>query len=164
MRLGGGIGMALAAAAALVLAGCASHAPPGTAAASAEPSPQQLVAARQAAFHLSGSAMGNMKAAIDRGDDPRTQAYAARGVARWARALPTMFPASTQGVTPSRAKPEIWAAKPDFEAKAAAYAAAAEALAEAAAGGDRAAFASAHAATAATCKACHDLYQAPPAR
>lgn len=151
--------------AALALAGCSEDRPAtaGEAAADGQP-PPQLVAARQAAFHLSGAAMGHMKAAIERGDDPKGQAYAARGVARWARALPTMFPASTQGLGPSRARPEIWAGKPDFEAKAAAYAAAAGALAEAAAGGDKAAFAAAHAATAATCKACHDLYQAPPAR
>jgi len=154
--------LALAALAALLVAGCVRHPPPGGAAA-ASPSPQQVVAARQAALHLSGAAMGNMKAAIDRGDEPKTQAYAARGVAKWARALPTTFPASTQGIMPSRARAEIWADKADFEAKAAAYAAAAEALAAAASGGDKAAFAAAHAATVATCKACHDLYQAPAA-
>ena len=150
--------------AALALAGCVKERPRGASDAAASQSPQQLVAARQAAFHLSGAAMGNMKAAIERGDDPKSQAYAARGVARWARALPTMFPDSTRGLGPSRAKAEIWADKPGFEAKAAAYAEAAEALAAAAAGGDKAALAAAHAATGATCKACHDLYQAPPAR
>jgi cytochrome c556 len=147
--------------AAAALAGCVKERPESAGAGPASPSPQQLVAARQAAFHLSGAAMGNMKAAVERGDDPKSQAYAARGVARWARALPTLFPAGTEGVGPSRAKPEIWADKADFEAKAAAYAEAAGRLAEAAAGGDRAAFAAQHAATAATCKACHDLYQAP---
>ena len=154
------MGWRLAAVAALALAGCVRHPPPAPAMA---PTPAQLVAARQAAFHLSGAAMGHMKAAIDRGDEPKSQAYAARGVARWARALPALFPAGTEGVGPSRAKAEIWANKPDFEAKAGAYAEAAARLAEAAAGGDKAAFAAAHAATAATCKACHDLYQAPPA-
>jgi len=158
---------ALIGVAALALAGCTTDgtgAEQAAGAATLGQTPQQLVAARQAALHLSGAAMGNMKAAIDRGDDPRTQAYAARGVARWARALPTMFPPSTQGIMPSRARPEIWANKPDFEAKAAAYAAAADALAAAASGGDKAAFAAAHSATAATCKACHDLYQVPQAR
>ena len=169
-----GLAAAMAAiGAAALAAGCASDgavegdgsaSASAAAAAAAAQSPKQLVAARQSAFHLSGAAMGNMKAAIDRGDDPRSQAYAARGVARWARALATTFPGSTSGITPSRAKAEIWADKGDFEAKAAAYAEAAEALAAAAAGGDKAAFASAHSATAATCKACHDLYQAPPAQ
>jgi cytochrome c556 len=160
MRIDRGPGISTLAA--LLLVACATDGTADVAAtAPAEPTPQQIVAARQAAFHLSGAAMGNMKAAIDRGDDPKTQAYAARGVAKWARALPTMFPVATAAVTPSRAKAEIWANKADFEAKAAAYAEAATALAAAAAGGDKAAFASAHVATGATCKACHDLYQAP---
>jgi cytochrome c556 len=142
-------------------AGCAAamgEAPPPP---PMQPTAQEIVAARQAAFHLSGAAMGNMRAAIERDADPKSQAYAARGVARWAKALPTLFPDSTASVTPSRARPEIWVAKADFEAKAAAYAAAAERLAEVAASGDKQAFAAQHRATAATCKACHDLYQVP---
>ncbi len=126
--------------------------------------PQQIVAARQASFHLSGAAMGNMKAVIDGGGDVSRQAYAARGVARWARALPTMFPDSTRSVTPTRARAEIFANRADFEAKAAAYADAADRLAAAAQSGDREAFAAQHRATAATCAACHELYQAPAQR
>ena len=155
-------------AAALALAGCVAVA--GEEAASppppAGPSPQQIVAARQAAFHLSGAAMGNMKAAIDQGRDVSSQAYAARGVARWARALPTMFPESTRTVTPTRARAEIFANRADFEAKAGAYAAAATRLAETAQSNDRAAFAAQFDVTRQTCSACHDLYQVPqtPAR
>jgi cytochrome c556 len=128
--------------------------------------PEQVVAARQASLHMSGAAMGNMKAAIDQGRDVSAQAYAARGVARWARVLPTMFPDSTRNVTPTRARPEIFANRADFEAKAAAYAEAAGRLAEVARAGDREAFAAQFRATAATCSACHDLYQVPqgPAR
>jgi cytochrome c556 len=151
--------------AAAALAGCAAETAGGgesRALRSVEGvSPAQLVAARQSAFHLSGAAMGRMKAAIEAGEDPKAYAYMARGVMRWARALPTLFPESTRTVTPSRARPEIWAGKPDFEAKAAAYAEAAAALAAAAESGDKAAFAARHMATAAACKACHDLYQAP---
>jgi cytochrome c556 len=127
-------------------------------------SPQQIVAARQASFHLSGAAMGNMKAVVDSAGEVSRQAYAARGVARWARVLPTMFPDSTRGVTPTRARPEIFADRADFEAKAAAYAEAADRLAAAAQAGDREAFAAAHRATGATCAACHELYQAPAQR
>ena len=156
---------ALIFAAAAVLAGCVAvsnrevHASPAQ-----DLSPQQIVAARQASFHLSGAAMGNMKAAIDSGGDVSRQAYAARGVARWARVLPTMFPDSTRAVTPTRARPEIFANRADFEAKAAAYADAADRLAAAAQSGDRDAFAVQHRATAATCAACHELYQAPTQR
>lgn len=127
-------------------------------------SPQQIVAARQAAYHLSGAAMGHMNAAIERGGDIAAQAYAARGVARWARVLPTMFPDSTRGVGPSRARPEIWASRADFEAKAAAYADAAARLAAVAESGDRDAFATQFRTTVATCRACHDLYQVPLAQ
>ena len=145
----------------LVLSGCATVAQ--TAAAPAEATPQQIVAARQSAFHLMGAAMGNMRSAIERGADPSGQAYAARGVARWANALPGMFPESTAPITPSRARPEIWGNKADFDAKAAALAEAAARLVQAAQANDKQAFAAQHKATAATCSACHDLYQAPQA-
>jgi cytochrome c556 len=151
--------------AALGLVGCAA-AVNGQARPSAQqqPSPQQIVAARQTAFHLTGAAMGNMRSAVERGGDVSGQAYAARGVARWAAVLPTMFPPSTAAVTPSRAKPEIWANRPDFDAKAAAFAAAAARLAELAQANDKEGFAAQHRATAATCAACHDLYQVPQNR
>lgn len=129
-----------------------------------ELTPQQIVAARQAAYHLSGAAMGNMKGVIDSGGDLRTQVYAARGVMRWARVLPTMFPDSTRGVGPTRARPEIWDNRADFEAKAAAYAAAATRLAEVAQSGDAAAFSAQFDATRATCQACHERYQVPQQR
>lgn len=105
--------------------------------------------------------MGNMKAVIDQNRDVTKQAYAARGVARWARVLPTMFPDSTRGVGPTRARPEIWDHHDDFNAKAADYAAAATRLAEAARSGDRAAFAAQFDVTRATCQACHERYQVP---
>jgi cytochrome c556 len=147
-------------AAAIAVAACATTAdradPPADA-----PTPQQIVAARQSSFHLTGAAMGFMKASIERGGDVSGNAYAARGVARWARALPAMFPESSRAVTPSRARPEIWANKADFDSKAAAFEAAATRLAELAQANDKEGFAAQHQATGATCKACHDLYQVP---
>jgi len=145
----------------LSLAACAAVAPRPPAAIQQQPTPQEIVAARQAAFHMTGAAMGNVKATIDRGGDPKSQAYAARGVARWARALPGMFPQSTSAVTPTRARPEIWANKADFDSRAAAFAAAATELAAAAESGDKEAFTAKWRATGATCAACHDLYQVP---
>jgi cytochrome c556 len=146
----------------VTLAACVAVAPvEQTVVQQPQPSPQEIVAARQAAFHMSGAAMGNIKATIDRGGDPKSQAYAARGVARWARVLPTMFPQGTASVTPSRARAEIWANRADFNAKAAAFAAAATELAAAADSGDKEAFAAKWRATGATCGACHQAYQAP---
>ena len=143
------------------LCGCVGMAERSAAPAEVAATPQQIVAARQAALHLSGAAMGNMKGVIDRGGDVSTQAYAARGVARWARALPTMFPDSTRGITPSRARPEIWDNRADFEAKAAAYAEAASQLAAVAQSGNRDAFAAQFDQTRAACQACHERYQVP---
>ena len=147
--------------AALALAGCLAVAPTSDTGAPQEFTPTQIVTARQAAFHMSGAAMGNIKATIDRGGDPKSQAYAARGLARWAQALPAMFPPSTARVVPSRARPEIWSNKVDFNAKAAAYAVAANQLVVAAESGDKEAFTAQWRATGATCGACHNSYQMP---
>jgi cytochrome c556 len=75
-----------------------------------------------------------------------------------------MFPDSTRTVTPTRARPELFANRADFEAKAAAYAAAASRLADVAQTNDRAAFAAQFDATRQACSACHDLYQVPAQR
>jgi len=149
------------AAATAALCGCVSMAERNAPAADVLPAPQQIVAARQAAYHLSGAMMGQMKATIDRGGEVKGLAYGARGIARWARALPTLFPDSTRGVTPTRARPEIWDNRADFEAKAAAYAEAASRLAAVAESGDRAAFAAQFDVTRAACQACHERYQVP---
>jgi cytochrome c556 len=123
---------------------------------------QQIVAARQSAFHLSGATLGGLKPVVDAGGDVKPLTFAARGLARWARTLPAMFPEGTQAGT--RAKPEIWQNRADFEAKAAAYAAAADRLVAAAGAGDKAAFATHYAAVRESCNACHDPYRAEPAR
>lgn len=121
---------------------------------------EAAVAGRQAAFLMSAAHMGAMKAGIARGDDPKAYAFAARSVARWAKALPGMFPPGS--ATPSsEALPAVWSDRKGFEAKAAAYAAAADTLAKAAAAGDAAAFAAAHGEVGKTCQSCHDAYRKP---
>lgn len=143
---------------ALPLAACATTPPEaGTAAA---PSNADIVAARQSAFHLSGATLGSMKPVIDAGGEVKPLTFAARGLARWARTLPRMFPAGTSEGT--RAKPEIWTDRADFEAKAGAYAAAADALVEAAQAGDKPAFAERWEKVRGTCSACHDVYRSEP--
>lgn len=125
-------------------------------------SPQQLIAARQSGMMLSAGVLGAMRGAAERGDAPKSQGFAARGLVKWSIALPALFPASTATATGSRAKPEIWTNDADFAAKAAAFTTAANALLAATQADDKAAFAAALATTAGTCKACHDAYQAPP--
>ena len=121
---------------------------------------ETAVAGRQAAFLMSAAHMGAMKAGIARGDDPKAHAFAARSVARWAKALPGMFPKGSAAVA-SDALPTVWSDRAGFEAKAAAYASAADALAAAAGAGDAAAFGAAYARVGGTCQACHDVYRKP---
>ncbi|MGQ0588914.1 MAG: cytochrome c [Sphingosinicella sp.] len=120
--------------------------------------PEQIVAARQSSFMLSGGAFAGMKFAADAGADVKQLAFPARSLARWARTLPSMFPAGTN-LPNSKARPEIWSDRPGFEARAQAYAAAATALAEAAQAGDRAVFLERWAAARAACSGCHDNYR-----
>ena len=120
--------------------------------------PEQIVAARQSAYIMSGGSFAAMKVAADAGADVKQLAFPARSLARWARTLPTMVPAGTN-LPNSHARPEIWSDRAGFEARAAAYADAARLLAEAANSGDRAAFLTQWAATRTTCGACHDSYK-----
>lgn len=148
----------------LPLAGCAA-ATPDVESARAAPTltPDQVVAARQAAFNLSAPTFGGMRAAVESGGDVKPQAFAARGLARWAQALPTMFPEGTQ-LASSRALPAIWTDRAGFDARAAAFQSATASLAAAAQAGDKAAFAAAYKATGESCGSCHDAYRAEAAR
>lgn len=120
-----------------------------------------VVEARQAAMMLSGVAVGSIKTAIDAGQAPATQRFPTRALARWAHAVPGMFPAGSgaEAGVRTNAKPEVWSDRAGFEAKAADYAAAADRLAELAAGEDAAAFAAQWAVVRASCQSCHDGYK-----
>lgn len=121
-----------------------------------------VVAGRKAAMNLSGAAMSGMKATIDAGGSVRTQAFAASGLARWGRAIPGMFPAGTGpelGEGATGAKPEVWANRADFEAKASVFAAEAQKLAELARADDTAGFAAQWTVVRASCQRCHDAYK-----
>ncbi len=149
-------------AAALLLAACVAternDVPPS------EPramTPAEIVAARQAAFHMSAVTSGSLKNALMGGAELKSQAFAARGLARWATSLPTMFPPSTASV-PSRARPEIWTNRAEFERIATEFASSAGALHQLAQAGDRAQFAARLEAAQATCSACHDRFRADP--
>jgi len=122
--------------------------------------PEQIVAARQSAYMLSAGDFMQMKAVADAGGDVHGLVLPARVLARWARTLPSLFPAGTN-LPNSKALPTVWSNRAGFEARAAAYAAAATALAEAAQTGDRAVFLTRWAAVRQACSDCHDTYRAP---
>jgi len=131
------------------------------AAAPAGPAPKDLVQARQAGMVMAASTLNLLKGASANGTPLKNLAFPAGGLAKWAASSPALFAESTRQV-PSRALPAIWTNKADFAAKAKAFADAARALADAARAEDKAAFDAALASTAASCKGCHDSYQAPP--
>ena len=127
----------------------------------AGPAPQDLVLARQAGMVMAASTMNLLKGASANGTPLKNLAFSAGGLAKWAAASPALFAESTRGI-PSRALPAVWSNKADFAAKSKAFADATKALADAARAEDKAAFDAALASTAASCKGCHDSYQAPP--
>jgi cytochrome c556 len=120
--------------------------------------PEQIVAARRSAYALSAGSFLSMKAAAEAGADVHGLVLPARALARWARTLPSLFPAGTN-LPSSKALPAVWSDRAGFEARAAAYEAAAQTLAEAAQGGDRAVFLTRWGELRATCGACHDVYR-----
>ena len=148
----------------LPLAGCAATAGDSrTAPAARTLSPAEVVAARQAAFNLSASTFGAMRGAVESGGEVKPLAFGARGLARWAEALPTMFPDGTE-LPASRALPAVWQDRAGFDTRAAAFQAATASLSAAAQAGDKAAFAAAYKAVGESCGSCHDSYRAEAAR
>jgi len=125
------------------------------------PSPAELVEARQSAMDLSAATLTLLRGSAANGAPLKSLSFPAIGLAKWGAALPGLFARSTSGLS-SRALPQVWSNRADFEEKAKALADSARALATAAAAEDRAAFDSALASTAAACKGCHELYQAAP--
>lgn len=119
-----------------------------------------LIAARQAAFKLSGANFGNMKAVIDAGGDVNKLGFATRALTEWAHALPGLFPRGSDGGT-TKALPTVWSDPAGFAKAAATYEAEAGKLADLAKANDKAGFAAQWTVVRGTCSACHDKYHAP---
>jgi cytochrome c556 len=148
----------------LVAVVCALGAAGLAAAQSAQPiptSPDTYVSARQTALDLSATTFGSMKAAVDAGQAPKTQAFAARALNRWAKTLPSLFPEGS-GTASSKALPTVWSDRAGFEKAASGYADATARLQAAAEADDKAAFAEAWAATRDACGSCHKSYRVAP--
>ena len=144
---------------ALVVAGIAGA---GTASQPITHTPEQIVQARQASFDMSTVTMAEMGHAVKDGLPLTKQSYPANALGRWARVLPTMFPAGTGADSvsiPTRAKAEIWTDRTGFEKAAADYAAAADKLRDLAKAGDTAGFSAQLDVVDKACDACHDKYR-----
>jgi len=140
----------------ILFAGAAASASGGGTEAGADPA--GIVKGRQAGMRMSGAVMGGIKGALDRGDDVKTLAFAAKSLAGWAGAVPGMFPEGSD-VAPTEALPTVWSDPAGFAAKAAAYQAAATRMADAAAAGDKAGVTAAFAEVRASCSDCHSDYK-----
>lgn len=127
------------------------------------------IAARQASLDMSSITFRSMGDAMKAGREAKSEGYPAAALAKWAKALPRMFPAGTgQGETPAatQARPEVWRDRAGFEQAAANYADQTARLAALAAANDTAGFTKQLDVVNQACAICHGRYksgdQGPP--
>jgi cytochrome c556 len=121
------------------------------------------IAARQASLDMSSITFRSMGDAMKAGREAQTQGYPAAALAKWAKALPRMFPAGTgQGETSAdtQARPEVWRDRGGFERAAANYADQTARLAALAAANDTAGFTKQLEEVDQACAVCHAFYKA----
>ena len=127
------------------------------------------IAARQASLDMSSITLRSMGDAIRAGGDAKSQGYPAAALAKWAKALPRMFPPGTgKGETSAitQARPAVWRNRAGFDRAAANYAEATARLAALAAANDTAGFTRQLDEVTQACSSCHAVYkegdQGPP--
>jgi cytochrome c556 len=127
------------------------------------------IAARQASLDMSSITFRSMGDAMKAGREAKSQGYPAADLAKWAKALPRMFPPGTgKGETSAntQALSAIWRDRAGFDRAAANYAAAAARLAALAAANDTSGFARQLEEVNQACSFCHSRYkegdQGPP--
>ena len=121
-----------------------------------------VIAARQASLDMSSITFRSMGEAMKAGEDPKSLGYPAAALAKWAKALPGMFPVGTgRGETSafSQARPEIWQDRAGFDQAAANYAAATRRLAALAQASDKAGFTKQLEEVNQACASCHRRYK-----
>jgi len=120
------------------------------------------IAARQASLDMSAITFRSMGDAMKAGREAKSQGYPAVVLAKWAKALPRMFPPGTgKGETPafSQALPAIWRDRAGFDQAAANYAAATARLAVLAQTNDTAGFTKQLEEVHQACGSCHARYK-----
>jgi cytochrome c556 len=131
----------------------------------------EAIATRQDAMDMSSITLRSMVDAMKAGREPKTQAYPAAALEKWAKALPAMFPAGTgEGETSvnSQALAAIWRDRAGFDRAAADYADATARLSALAGANDTPGFTKQLDEVNHGCNACHTGYKAgaqgPPSR
>ncbi len=121
------------------------------------------IAARQASLDMSSITFHSMGDDMKAGGEAKSCGYRAAALAKWAKALPRMFPPGTgEGETSafSQARTAIWRDRAGFDRAAANYAAATARLAALAAANDTAGFTRQLEEVDQACSFCHARYKA----
>ena len=127
----------------------------------AQPKPEQFVKHRQSAFALMGWYFGPM-AGVAKGEKPFNKdemTKASALVATMAKLPFGSFPAGTETVGNTRARPEVWTDTAKFQDIGTKLGVETDKLAALAAAGDEAGFKKQFGVVGGTCKACHDDFQ-----
>jgi cytochrome c556 len=121
------------------------------------------IAARQASLDMSSITFRSIRDAMKAGREAKSQGYPAAALAKWAKALPRMFPPGTgEGETSanSQARAAIWRDRAGFDRAAANYADATARLAALAAANDTAGLTRQLEEVDQACSFCHARYKA----
>ena len=121
------------------------------------------IAARQASLDMSSITFRSMGEAVKSGREAKSVGYPAAALAKWAKALPKMFPPGTgAGETSvfSQALPAVWRDRAGFDEAAANYAAATARLAALAVANDTPGFTKQLDEVDRACSTCHSRYKA----
>jgi cytochrome c556 len=120
------------------------------------------IAIRQATLDMSSITFRSMDSAMKAGREAKTQGYPATALAKWAKALPRMFPPGTskdEASANTRALAAIWQDRNGFDQAAANYATATARLAALADANDTQAFTRQLEEVYQTCRSCHSRYK-----
>jgi cytochrome c556 len=120
------------------------------------------IAARQASLDMSSITYRAMGDAMKAGREAKSQSYPAAALAKWAKALPRMFPTGTgkgETTTNSQALAAIWRDRAGFDRAAANYADATVRLAALAAANDTTGFTRQLEEVDKACRSCHASYK-----
>ena len=127
-------------------------------------SSKDAIASRQASMDMSLLTIRSIEGAMKAGGEAKSQGFPAAVLAKWAKALPPLFPAGTgKGETSAetQALPTISQDRAGFERAAATFAAATARLAELAAANNTAGFTKQLEAVNQACNGCHAVYKQP---
>ncbi len=117
--------------------------------------PDEIIASRQANQKRVGELTRAMKKALEGGASASAQIDASKELSERAHLLKGYFPAGTETGGNTKARPEIWTNRAEFDASADSYTAAIDKLLVLAQAGDTAGLTAQLAAAGATCGACH---------